>query len=76
MNQWYLLWKLAILANFRESDTRPILSLFGASRGPPLRGGLHPPFLGGFGGYTPQKRQKWRSGPILAATANFGASIL
>ena len=35
-----------------------------------------PPLFGVFRGYTPQKRQKWRSGPILGATANFGASIL
>ena len=43
---------------------------------PPISGGVLPPILGGFGGDTPQKRQKWRSGVILAATANFGASIL
>ena len=39
-------------------------------------GGVLPPILGVFRGDTPQKRQKWRSGPILGATANFGASIL
>ena len=43
---------------------------------PPISGGVLPPILGGFGGYTPQKRQKRRSGVILGATANFGASIL